>query len=236
MWTHDRDVSSAAQLSQWHRELEEKFGLCTELCTSVYNDSMTQTHTTTSQAPASEKQVAYILALLEKKTGYTEDFAERLPKALAAGAITKQKASEIIDWLRRREDAPKTAGVAAEFTTGTKVDITDGFWITDAPGDSIDVWKVQWNLAKTNLYAKKLHVTTGYDGKKKGTFDYTPGGLKMLAGANPRVLTVDEAKAYGKLYGVCCRCGRNLTHEDSIDRMMGPVCYKYLVEKGHGLK
>jgi hypothetical protein len=38
--------------------------------------------------------------------------------------------------------------------------------------------------------------------------------------ANPLV----AAMKYGKLSGRCCSCGRDITHPDSIDAGMGPVC------------
>jgi len=39
-------------------------------------------------------------------------------------------------------------------------------------------------------------------------------------------MTLEEAKQYGALYGVCVRCGLTLTREESIERAMGPVCAK----------
>ena len=192
---------------------------------------MTQTMST---APATDKQVTFILELLERHTGYSDDFGARLPKALAAGAITKTKASEIIDWLTRRPYAEKTPAVKI----ASDGPIGEGFWITDpmsGEADSIDVWKVQQNLKKTGIYGKKLIVTEKYDGTKSGRFSYVKGSLGMMSKLNPRPMTIEEAKKYGSLYGVCSRCGRGLTHEDSIERMLGPVCYGYLMSKGHSL-
>jgi hypothetical protein len=37
-------------------------------------------------------------------------------------------------------------------------------------------------------------------------------------------LTLDEAKEFGELYGVCVRCGRTLTLEQSIEEAMGRIC------------
>lgn len=38
--------------------------------------------------------------------------------------------------------------------------------------------------------------------------------------ANP----AEAAKAYGRRTGNCCVCGRTLTVDESIDRMIGPIC------------
>jgi hypothetical protein len=37
-------------------------------------------------------------------------------------------------------------------------------------------------------------------------------------------MTLDQAKAFGALYGACCNCGKTLTDERSIEAGIGPVC------------
>jgi len=37
-------------------------------------------------------------------------------------------------------------------------------------------------------------------------------------------LSLEEAKKWGVLYGVCCNCGRTLTKEESIQAGIGPIC------------
>jgi hypothetical protein len=37
-------------------------------------------------------------------------------------------------------------------------------------------------------------------------------------------MTVEEAKAFGLLYGRCIVCGRTLTDEKSIADGIGPIC------------
>jgi hypothetical protein len=37
-------------------------------------------------------------------------------------------------------------------------------------------------------------------------------------------MTLENAKAFGKLYGICCSCSRQLTDETSIEEGMGPIC------------
>lgn len=37
-------------------------------------------------------------------------------------------------------------------------------------------------------------------------------------------MTLEQAKHYGKMYGMCIKCGRTLTDEVSIAEGIGPVC------------
>lgn len=53
-------------------------------------------------------------------------------------------------------------------------------------------------------------------------FDYAAGVVRRLS-LETR-LSLDEAKEYGAVYGVCCVCSRTLTKESSIEAGIGPVC------------
>jgi Family of unknown function (DUF6011) len=120
--------------------------------------------------------------------------------------------------------------------------------------DSGVIYKVQFNKGEGDgrrLYAKKLVVAvepeyepcsgcadTGYNPKscrecaakpliivKSAVirFEYASGAVNRL---RPEwKLTLEQAKEFGALYGNCVRCGRDLTREDSIARMMGSTCY-----------
>jgi len=84
-----------------------------------------------------------------------------------------------------------------------------------------DIFKVQKAVhGSGHLYAKRLVPGEGYGSKAR--FEYAPGVLKTLSAAT--LMSLDEAKAWGALYGTCCVCGRTLTNEDSIDAGIGPVC------------
>lgn len=39
-------------------------------------------------------------------------------------------------------------------------------------------------------------------------------------------MTLEQAKQFGAIYGVCCNCGATLTDEGSIEAGIGPVCAK----------
>lgn len=67
-------------------------------------------------------------------------------------------------------------------------------------------------------YAKLLVV----DSDKHVTWEYTPGLVRECT--PDRRMTLEQAKAFGALYGACCNCGRTLTDERSIEAGIGPVC------------
>lgn len=98
---------------------------------------------------------------------------------------------------------------------------SDGIYRDD---DGI-IWKVQVAVhGSGQLYAKRLYVTQDPDGKRVGHFEYVAGAIHRLR-ADQRV-SLDEARKYGALYGVCIACGATLTDETSIAAGLGPVCGK----------
>lgn len=76
------------------------------------------------------------------------------------------------------------------------------------------VYKVQVSGAG-RTYAKVLR-TNG--------FAYDPTAIKALSPEDK--ITIEQAKAYGIQYGVCCVCGRTLTDSVSVAEGIGPVCGK----------
>jgi len=77
--------------------------------------------------------------------------------------------------------------------------------------DDDEIVKVKMNRAQTSIYGSV------HDGDE---WVYTPG----ITRKNLTRLTIEEAAAYGKLYGVCIVCSRELTNPESIERGIGPVC------------
>jgi hypothetical protein len=116
-----------------------------------------------------------------------------------------------------RSTAPQAVGLAPQPTrpAGLGQVTEDGMYRT--PDGTI--WKVQRAVhGSGQLYAKRLTVEPG----QTGTFTYEPGAIRRLRPENR--MTLEDAKAFGKLYGVCCRCGRTLTDERSIADGIGPDC------------
>lgn len=80
------------------------------------------------------------------------------------------------------------------------------------------VFKVQRAVhGSGNLYAKVLNPETG-------KFEYAPGTVGRLS--EETLMSLDQAREFGALYGMCCSCGRTLTDETSIEAGIGPVCSK----------
>jgi hypothetical protein len=95
-----------------------------------------------------------------------------------------------------------------------------------------EIFKVQIAVHGSGRpYAKKLVVVEDAERDDDGKivrparirFDYANGMVFRLSKEDR--LTIEDAKKFGALYGNCVRCGRTLTQEQSIERMMGPVCY-----------
>jgi hypothetical protein len=83
-----------------------------------------------------------------------------------------------------------------------------------------DVYKVQVAVhGSGHRYAKRL-VVAGHE----AAFEYEAGAMRSLSAAT--LMSLDDAKAFGALYGVCCVCAAVLTDEKSIAAGVGPVCAK----------
>lgn len=113
----------------------------------------------------------------------------------------------------------------------------DGFYYLEREGERPTIYKVQ--IAKQgsgNLYAKRLipamdmhdddctiEVLAGRPCGHKAEWVYE--GRAPLSLPLQR-LDLAKAQKFGSLYGVCMRCGADLTDEKSIERGIGPICYK----------
>lgn len=115
--------------------------------------------------------------------------------------IDKVRASQIIDSLLAQ---PK---VKAEVKK--PIALAEGIYYKEGV-----VYKVQVSEAG-RAYAKVLR-THG--------FQYDPTAIKALSPEDK--ITIEQAKAYGIQYGVCCVCGRTLTDSVSVAEGIGPVCGK----------
>lgn len=65
-----------------------------------------------------------------------------------------------------------------------------------------------------------------HDQAKVKTFvgEFVYAGLATRFVKAEEKMTLEEAKKFGALYGVCCQCGRTLTKQESIDAGIGPIC------------
>lgn len=76
-----------------------------------------------------------------------------------------------------------------------------------------EIYKVKRSEESGRLYASIL---------VNGKFQYAQGALRGLLPEHR--MTLEQAKAYGVQYGICCVCGRLLTNEVSVTEGIGPVC------------
>lgn len=105
-------------------------------------------------------------------------------------------------WVSRRQ-APK--------------EIEDGFYYVMDQDRQVKIYKVLRSQAG-NQYAKVLDPSEG-----ESAFGYEPGGIQVVR-EQGKPLTLEQAKEFGQLYGICIMCGRTLTNEESIEAGIGPIC------------
>lgn len=152
------------------------------------------------QSPATEKQIEFLIKLLAEKI---ED---------------EVKALDAIKWVHEHRMSKATASakiseymamptVRKAFSSTPELD--EGMYRV---GETI--YKVYRTRDKNILVTKTL----GADG-----FDYTGRGPLEFITAEDR-MTLDEAKEFGKVTGICCVCGAKLTNEESIEAGIGPIC------------
>lgn len=176
---------------------------------------------TTITRPASPRQINYI-GVLRKKCGLSFEIP------LEAGeTVDIDLASKMISALQAEIEV--NGEVAAPAKTATpplppkvKVAIEDGMYSYNG-----GIYKVIHAVHGSGFqYAKKLstYKTTDADGNEVTKAEFVRA-YDILRKLRPEhLLTVDEAKKFGALYGICVRCTRTLTREDSIERMMGRTC------------
>lgn len=199
---------------------------------------------------ASPAQLSFIVRLRAER-GLIAPDGERLTKKAATRLIDelletpKAATAPKVDPNRRANRFPGSCvDCGARVPEGEGwIEKVDGKWVTHHEGDcparpapeakpaevtedgmyqdptTGDVFKVQIaHHGSGNLYAKKLVV--GESGK--GRFDYDPGRIRHI---RPEwKMGLDQAVAFGKLYGICCQCAAVLTDERSIAAGIGPVC------------
>lgn len=158
--------------------------------------------------PASDKQLGFLRSLIRDRDVYPGVEAEAalsaLEDAVAAGRMTKKHTSRVID---RALTCPKRNKPAArEVEVGMYRD-----------GDAI--YRVYLGQQSGRNLVKRVV------GSKDEGYSYEYVGLaatKLPATATP--LSLDEAKAWGRMTGHCCVCGLRLDNPESVEAGIGPVC------------
>jgi hypothetical protein len=164
---------------------------------------------TDAPEPATERQINYAQVLLHERIpwGQTAVLERDLGISAAEEHINSMSFADVSDFITKTKVQPKRQKRAK---SGPKIAIDeDGMYLVDG-----NVIKVQWS-GENHLYAKWLDPETG-------AFHYVPGGITKVKPEHK--MTLEQAKEFGALYGVCCVCGRTLTNEQSIEDGIGPVC------------
>lgn len=184
---------------------------------------------------ASPAQAGFIASLLKSKAlpdvatadtsavRLVED-AQMIVEPTTRSLISIGRASSIITYLK---GLPSVQAAASQ---ANAVELPIGVYLSPDTGE---IFKIKENQAKTRKYAV---AWTGWSGRRltltsdnsRGKWNYAPG---VIATIQPGwKMTLEQAKAFILLFGVCVRCGRKLVAADSVERGIGPVCVNYFTE------
>lgn len=173
---------------------------------------------TTSPRPvrlATPAQITYATKLMDARSVDVEPYGlecldvtlEEMPMAMISG---------LIDYLKT---IPRR-------TTPPAAELEAGMYRLDG-----EIFKVQQAIyGSGRMYAKVLRVSEPVLDEVGGAvvqeaeiwFEREPGAIRRLRPEHRMAL--EEAKAFGSVYGVCCVCARTLTDETSIAEGIGPIC------------
>lgn len=163
---------------------------------------------------ATQPQISFIRDLADRRdwSGLNPSLREHLTGDL--DEIPFKLASPLIDALKA---CPFASSRQAEESS----EPPEGIHYVEA---TETVYKVQVaHNGSGKKYAKQLHTDPDgdrweYQGRNKAFWSLGDGTL----------MTLEQAQAFGRLYGMCCVCGATLTDETSIAAGIGPVCGRRL--------
>lgn len=173
--------------------------------------------TATTESPATDRTVEYLLDLLNTREfeitepGVTlEDLVERAPRLSQASASR---------WIERLKDKPRKAAASRGNHDGIATEVPAGHYAVTGEDGTTDFYRVDRpDKGKWAGYTfVKLQLSDNYENL---SFKNTRVILKKIEEAGPR----EAAIRYGKELGRCSICNRTLTNNDSIARGIGPVC------------
>lgn len=153
---------------------------------------------------ATDKQVAMINRLM------AEHGHDAVP-AQNAQEMTRKQASDAIELLLRLPKPAKPAAPAA-----AELDL--GIYEVDG-----QVYRVKRSRTTGHHYAQRLVIgERDADGHVPAEWVRDREIYRTLTAAHK--MSLERAMEYGKLTGVCCRCGSELENDESIAAGIGPVC------------
>jgi hypothetical protein len=148
-------------------------------------------------------------------TAYGADAAAYLLKV--DEMITDRRAfSQEIDRVKPLADAARRTQRAAAAAKVTE-DLAIGMYRNP---ETAVIYRVVKSRESGRLYAKRLTVLNA----NSASFSYDGGAIYRI---KPEWrLSLDDAKAWGLHYGICCVCAANLSDPKSVAEGIGPVCAK----------
>ena len=121
-----------------------------------------------------------------------------------------EQAAEFHQWLNTHRLSMATAS-----------DRLQALWQMPAVNELVEgMYKVGDDIFKVYRTQKNILVTKQ---RTSEGFEYTGKRPLKFITAEHR-MTLEEAKAFGKVTSTCCDCGKKLTNEESIANGIGPIC------------
>jgi|SRR5690554_2647851 hypothetical protein len=184
---------------------------------------------TTATRPPSPAQLRYLYALAGERVvpslgSCGEERIENLGARVENEHPSMAKVSLWIDWLKRqpRENGDRGADLRGAADVDPN-ELQVGVYRRDGR-----VYVVRWNKERTRKYAL-VAVESTERLTEAGTiievdFEYERGAIFRLRPEHR--LSQEEAAALSVRYGKCIMCARKLKVAKSVERMMGPTCWK----------
>jgi hypothetical protein len=156
-----------------------------------------------SSGGPSEKQIKFFTDLITQRQAPEGYDLETFKQA------SRSDVRKMIDIMLKAPHKPREERATSE-------DLGSGIYLV--VGSIIKVYRGQSGrmLAKELIADEETH--TAFFEYRGLASRYVPSGTKKMS--------LEDAKEFGAIYGVCCNCGRTLTNEESIEAAIGPVCAK----------
>ena len=203
----------------------------------------------TIDAPASEKQIAFLTRLIEERMGRLDEKKQNVLDTfcvlIADGEINKRQASATIDMLLSAEWKParKAAPAAAQAEAPEASAIPEGTYTVVLDSDDYVTIRVQTEAWCEGKVVASFLCGSDNESSYKG-FGFVNGGRINVWSkfrSAQRIVTaaqlliegdvdaaheefLDRAEAYAMASGRCMRCHRKLTVPSSLHRGLGPDC------------
>lgn len=188
----------------------------------------------TQTPPMTGPQAGFLKRLTEERdathaSGFTHETI--LNVGTPGTFVSKQEAHEAIDDLltmprkggEERDGEPYEAPPQDGFDTDT---LTKGVYMNER-----GTFVVQISRQSSHPYAKKIQQLGPYaerlnevDGHVGWDFEYAPGEIRFIRPEHK--VTKEQAQRLSTKYGVCLKCGKFLKAAKSVERSVGPVCWK----------